>query len=97
MNISLVSIQIIPKTAHYEDVIPYVDAAIAIIDGAGVKYRVGPLETTMEGELTKLLQIVEKMNEKMVEMGAVSVISQVKILYNPKGASIESLTEKYDA
>lgn len=97
MKTSLVSIQIIPKTAHYEDVIPYVDAAIAIIDASGVKYRVGPLETTMEGELMHLFQIIEKMNGKMVELGAVSVISQVKVLYNPNGASMDSLTEKYDA
>lgn len=93
---SLVSIQIIPKTERYEDVIPYVDAAIAMIDASGVVYRVGPLETTMEGELTLLLQLIEKMNEKMVEMGAISVISQVKIFYNPQGAAIETLTGKYD-
>ena len=57
---SLVSIQIIPKTERYEDVIPYVDAAIAIIDAAGVAYRVGPLETTMEGELSELLKVIEQ-------------------------------------
>lgn len=93
---SLVSIQIIPKTERYEDVIPYVDAAIAMIEAAGFVYRVGPLETTMEGELTQLLLLIEKMNEKMVEMGAISVISQVKIFYNPQGAAIETLTGKYD-
>lgn len=94
---SLVSIQIIPKTERYEDVIPYVDGAIAMIEAAGVAYRVGPLETTMEGELPQLFSIIEKMNEKMVELGAVSVISQVKILYTPTGASMQRLTEKYDA
>lgn len=93
---SLVSIQIIPKTERYEDVIPYVDAAIAIIDAAGVAYRVGPLETTMEGELSELLKVIEQMNEKMVELGSISVISQVKIFYNPTGASMSALTEKYD-
>jgi len=93
---SLVSIQIIPKTERYEDVIPYVDAAIAIIDKAGIPYRVGPLETTMEGELQQLFAIIEEMNEKMVELGAVSVISQVKILYTPTGASMQRLTAKYD-
>ena len=37
---ALVSIQIIPKTPNGEDVIPYVDAAIAIIDESGVHYQV---------------------------------------------------------
>ncbi|WP_407272620.1 MTH1187 family thiamine-binding protein [Radiobacillus sp. PE A8.2] len=92
---SLVSIQIIPKTKNGEDVIPYVDAAIAVIEEAGVKYEVHPLETTMEGELSELLAIVEKMNQKMVEIGSPSIISQIKVLYKPDGASMDKLTEKY--
>ena len=95
MTNALVSIQIIPKTPNGEDVIPYVDAAIAIIDEAGVPYQVSPLETTMEGDLTNLLGIVQKMNERMVELGSQSIISQVKIFYKPDGASMDKLTEKY--
>ncbi|MBE1555901.1 thiamine-binding protein [Sporosarcina limicola] len=92
---ALVSIQIIPKTPNGEDVIPYVDAAIAIIDQAGVPYQVSPLETTMEGNLTELLGIIQQMNERMVELGSASIISQVKILYKPDDASMNKLTEKY--
>ena len=92
---ALVSIQIIPKTPNGEDVIPYVDAAIAVIEEAGVPYQVSPLETTMEGNLTELLGIVQKMNERMVEKGSLSIISQVKIFYKPDGASMDKLTEKY--
>ena len=95
MTNALVSIQIIPKTPNGEDVIPYVDAAIAIIEEAGVPYQVSPLETTMEGNLTELLGIVQKMNERMVELGSLSIISQVKIFYKPEGASMDKLTEKY--
>ncbi|OXS73191.1 hypothetical protein B1B04_12960 [Lysinibacillus sp. KCTC 33748] len=92
---SLISVQIIPKTETYEDVIPFVDAAITVIDASGVKYEVHPLETTMEGELTTLLQIIEKMNAKMIELGAINVITQVKILYQPSGITMDTLTEKY--
>lgn len=92
---SLVSIQIIPKTPHGENVIPYVDRAIAIIEESGVKYQVNPLETTMEGEMSELMQVIERMNEAMIEMGSVSVISQIKIVFNPNGISMDQLTEKY--
>lgn len=94
---ALVSIQIIPKTPQGEDVIPYVDRAIEIIAASGLKYRVGPLETTIEGDLSRCLQIIEHMNAAMVEMDCPSVISQVKIYFNPSGASMDKLTEKYDA
>lgn len=95
MHNALVSIQVLPKTKDGENVIPYVDEAIAVIEQSGVKYQVNPLETTMEGELSELLQIVEEMNKKLVEKGCKNVISQIKILYQPDGASMDVLTEKY--
>ncbi|KAB2336306.1 thiamine-binding protein [Cytobacillus depressus] len=95
MNNALVSIQIIPKTKNGEDVIPYVDEAIKIIEESGVTYRVSPLETTMEGELSYLFEVIKKMNERMIEMGSRNVISQVKILYQPTGITMNQLTEKY--
>jgi len=93
---ALVSVQILPKTPNGESVIPYVDKAISIIDQAGVQYRVGPLETTMEGELHQLLDLVAKINKEMTKSGCPQVISQVKILYNPEGVSMGELTKKYD-
>ncbi|SEQ78928.1 thiamine-binding protein [Piscibacillus halophilus] len=95
MAITLVSIQIIPKTKNGEDVIPYVDEAIQVIEESGVNYQVNALETTLEGDLSHLLSVVEKMNKKMIEVGSPSVISQVKIAYHPEGITMDQLTEKY--
>lgn len=95
MSNALLSIQIIPKLKGGEDVIPYVDEAIKVISDAGVKFEVHPLETTMEGELSELLDVVKKMNERMVEIGCAGAISQVKILYKPEGIQMSELTEKY--
>lgn len=92
---ALVSVQIIPKPENGGDVIPYVDEAISIIHEAGVKYEVHPLETTMEGELSYLFSIIEKMNQRMIEIGSTNVISQIKVLYQPQGITMDTLTEKY--
>lgn len=92
---SLVSIQIIPKTKNGENVIPYVDEAIRIIDESGIKYEVHPLETTMEGELDQIFTVIKKMNDKMIEIGSSNVISQIKVLYQPAGITMDTLTEKY--
>lgn len=89
---SLVSIQIIPKG---KDVIALVDEAIKIIEESGVKYEVHPLETTMEGDLTHIFSVIEKMNHRMIELGSPNVISQVKILFQPNGITMDTLTEKY--
>jgi len=93
---ALVSIQILPRTPNGNSVVPYVDRAIDIIQASGVRYVVGPLETTMEGDLSELLDIVKAMNDEMIRLGAPSVLSQVKISYNPTdGASIDRLIAKY--
>ncbi len=95
MTQALLSVQIMPKTKDGGDVIPYVDRAIEIIKESGVAYRVGPLETTMEGEFDELLAILKRMNEAMFEMGSPSVMSQVKLLVGGPHASMERLLAKY--
>jgi uncharacterized protein YqgV (UPF0045/DUF77 family) len=93
---ALLSIQILPKVNGGGDVIPYVDRAIEIIKAAGVPYRVGPLETTMEGDLDQLLDIVKQMNAAMFEIGSPSVMSQIKLVVDgQEGASIARQLQKY--
>ena len=93
---ALLSIQMIPKTNNGESVIPYVDQAIAIIKQSGLPYRVAPLETTMEGDLSELLQVVQRMHEAMIEVGCPGALSQIKISYNPiAGASMDKLLDKH--
>jgi uncharacterized protein YqgV (UPF0045/DUF77 family) len=96
MASTLLSIQILPRAEDEDALIALVDRAIAVIDRSGVAYRVGPLETTMEGELEELLAIVKRVNEEMTAHGSTSVISQIKILHKPAGTSMASLTAKYD-
>ncbi|KAA9000980.1 thiamine-binding protein [Paenibacillus spiritus] len=92
---TLLSIQVIPKTPNGEDSIPYVDTAIEVIQRSGVKHQVNALETTMEGDLSELLQIVQDMQAALIEAGSPSVISQIKIAHNPSGISMDGLTAKY--
>ncbi|MBF7022231.1 thiamine-binding protein [Staphylococcus kloosii] len=96
MDDTLMSIQIIPKTPNNEDVIPYVDEAIKIIQDSGLPYRVGPLETTIQGDMNECLILIQKLNDRMVELEVPSTISQVKFYHVPEGITIETLTVKYD-
>lgn len=93
---ALLSIQILPRVNPGEEVIPYVDRAIEIIKASGVQYLVGPLETTLEGDLDTLIEVVKKMNDAMFEMGSPSVLSQIKLVVNRAGeASISRQLIKY--
>jgi uncharacterized protein YqgV (UPF0045/DUF77 family) len=92
-----VSLQILPDVAGDEKkLIQIVDAVIDVIRKSGINYQVGPMETTMEGELNQLISIIKKSQYLSIKMGARSVFSNLKIIYNPKGVlTIKEKLKKY--
>lgn len=89
-----VSLQVIPSVPE-EQIYPVVDKVIEMIDKSGVKYEVGPMETTMEGELDILMEIVKKAQKICVAEGANRVISIVKIDYKEEGVTMDEKISKY--
>lgn len=89
-----VSLQVIPNVPE-ERIYPVVDRVIEMIDKSGVKYEVGPMETTMEGELDILLEIVKKAQRICVSEGASRVVSVVKIDYKKEGVTMDEKISKY--
>jgi uncharacterized protein YqgV (UPF0045/DUF77 family) len=82
---SSISFQVLPKTKNDKETIKIVDKVIKMIKSSGVSYEVGPMETTMEGDLETLFRIVKKAQYLCIKAGAKSVFTNVKIVYNPKG------------
>ncbi|NLW45415.1 MAG: thiamine-binding protein [Syntrophomonadaceae bacterium] len=88
------SLQVIPNVPE-DRLYAVVDRVIDLIRDSGVRYEVGPMETTMEGELSQLLAIVEKAQEICLAEGASRVISVVKIDYRAGGVTIDEKVSKY--
>ena len=93
MPVVNLELQVIP--GGVEDVYAVVDNVIAMIKESGVKYVVGPMGTTMEGELPQLLKLVEAAQELCVNSGASRILSVVKIDYKPEGSTIDEKIAKY--
>jgi len=87
-----VSFEVIPLC---DDPYPVVDKAIEVVQRSGVKYEVGPHETTMEGELDRLLEIVKEGHRACFEAGAQRVITFVKIVDAVGGTTIAETVAKY--
>lgn len=95
MNASI-AIQVLPKVMEQEETRRIVDEVIAYLASTGLHYVVGPFETTLEGDLEELLDIVKQCCRICVEAGASSVMSYVKISYKPDGVwTIDDKTGKY--
>lgn len=89
-----VSLQILPVVDE-ADIYPVVDQVIALIHKRCDKYEVGPMETTMEGPLDLLLDIVKEAQTICTNAGAKRVVSMVKIDYKPEGVTMHEKTHKY--
>lgn len=88
------SIQVLPRVPD-ERIYPVVDEVIKLIQASGFKYEVGPMETTIEGELDDLLEIVKKAQEICIREGATRVLSVIKIDYKPEGVTMDEKISKY--
>lgn len=89
-----VSLQVIPNVPGTE-LYPLVDKVIEYIKKSGVTYQVGPMETTMEGELPVLLDIVAEAQEICLKNGATRILSVVKIDCKAGGVKIEEKVRNY--
>lgn len=87
-------LQVLPYVSE-EKLYQVVDEVIAFIASTGVKYEVGPMETTMEGDLDTLLGIVKKAQQICIQKGASRIVSLVKIDYKESGVTIDEKVGKY--
>jgi uncharacterized protein YqgV (UPF0045/DUF77 family) len=80
-----------PGTA--EDPHAHVEAAIAVIAASGLRYEVGALGTTVEGEDDAVWATLRAAHEAMIAAGAAAGISHVKIA--SVNRTMDSLTHKF--
>jgi uncharacterized protein YqgV (UPF0045/DUF77 family) len=89
-----VAIQIVPISKQHP--YPIIDKAIEVIKNSGVDYRVGAMETVMQGEYGRLMDVVEKAQEACLNGGADEVVVTLKVHAKRDGdVSWEEKLDKY--
>jgi uncharacterized protein YqgV (UPF0045/DUF77 family) len=95
----IVEIQCLPSPMGTpESKYAHIEAAIAVIEAAGLTYEVGALGTTIEGEPDQLWPLVRQVHEACLRAGAGSVVSVIKVAEAATiadQATIGSLTGKF--
>ncbi|HEV7825972.1 MAG TPA: thiamine-binding protein [Mycobacteriales bacterium] len=93
----LVEIQCLPTPAGTpDDPHAHVEAAIAVIQASGLKYEVGALGTTLEGEPDEVWPLLRRIHEAALAAGAGREITLVKVAESPaRPLTMEGLTHKF--
>ena len=93
-----IAIQVLPDAENDRELCRMVDEVIAYIAGTGLRYEVGPFETTIEGEsYDQLMDIAKECQHVALRAGAKKVAAYIKVVYRPEGEilSIDQKIGKY--
>ena len=90
-----IALQILPSS---KSIHPYllVDKAIEVIAASGLRYKVTPFETVMEGSYDEIMEVVKLAQEACYEAGAETMMTYIKIQSSRKDVSIDDKMEKYE-
>ena len=90
------AIQVLPRSEN-KGTYELVDIAIEIIQKSGLKYRVYPFETVIEGYYDEVMQLVKDIHEAVYGGGAEEIITNIKMQtrYN-QDVFIEDKMSKYE-
>ncbi len=81
-----IAIQVLPEAPNDQELCRIVDEVIAYIAAQGLRYEVGPFETTIEGDnYDQLMEIVRECQHVAVRAGAPKVSAYIKAVYRPEG------------
>jgi len=81
------AIQVLPQSVSGDELLCIVDKVIAYIKSTGLKTIVGPFETVIEGDFDKIMDIAKECQLLCVREGAKSLLTNMKIAYNPNGGT----------
>lgn len=94
----LAEIQVLPTPPGTDDDRhAHVEAAITEIAGSGVRYEVGALGTTLEGDADVVWPLLRRAHEACLRAGAHSAATVIKVAGAAEGdaPTIERLTAKF--
>ena len=82
-----------------DDPYAHVDAAIAVIERSGLRYEVGALGTTVEGEPDQVWPLLRQVHEACLAAGAEGAVAVIKVAQasGPDQPTIVGLTGKFRA
>ncbi|SDC74296.1 Uncharacterized conserved protein YqgV, UPF0045/DUF77 family [Sanguibacter gelidistatuariae] len=96
----LAEIQVSPRPGgNAENPYAHIEAAIAVIENAGLVYEVGAMGTTIEGTPEQVWTLLRAVHEATLKAGAAGVTSHIKVGQgaDDDGPSIIDLVGKFRA
>jgi uncharacterized protein (TIGR00106 family) len=90
------AIQVLPRSTS-KSTYDLVDVAIEMIQKSGLKFRVCPFETVIEGHYDEVMELVKNIHRAVYDRGAEEMITNIKIqTCKNQDVFIEDKMNKYE-
>ena len=77
---AMIDLSVVPVGTSSPSVSDYVAGAVKILkDEPGIKYELTAMNTVIEGDLTKLLELAHRMHDSAFDAGAKRVVTTIRI------------------
>ncbi|MEO0072010.1 MAG: MTH1187 family thiamine-binding protein [candidate division WOR-3 bacterium] len=76
---AIVDISVVPIGTKTSSISEYVKKSIQLIKKSGLKYQIGPMGTTIEGELSDIFELILQIHKAQVKMGVKRILTTIKI------------------
>ncbi len=77
---AIIDISVVPVGTQSPSVSRYVAGAVKILKNEpGIKYQLTPMNTVIEGDLTHLLDLAQRMHESAFDAGVERVVTTLRI------------------
>ncbi|HUT68528.1 MAG TPA: MTH1187 family thiamine-binding protein [Dehalococcoidales bacterium] len=77
---AIIDISVVPVGTQSPSVSQYVAGAVRILKNEpGIKYELTPMNTIIEGDLSKLMDLAKRMHESAFDAGAMRVVTTMRI------------------
>lgn len=94
-NIINASVQIVPK-CDQDKFYPSIDAAIHVIQESGLRYKVSPMETVIEGTYNEVMSVIKDAQEASLDAGATDLAVNIRLhIRNNEDVSFEEKTDSF--
>ena len=75
----IADITIVPIGTGAASVSPFVKAAFEVLRASGLKYQVGPMSTSVEGDWEIITAVIRRMQEACFKLGAVRLLTTIRV------------------
>ncbi|MGQ9811366.1 MAG: MTH1187 family thiamine-binding protein [bacterium] len=76
---AVAEVSVVPVGTGKASISEFVVRAVELVKASGLKYELSSMGTNIEGEVSEILEVVRRVHEACFEMGAVRVLTTLKI------------------